>query len=561
MIAGRMYLSARRALSARMTQLAKVPVPDVGQPAARRLEPLPGVSALVRGLPLRFGALWRFIQRVPPLERIANRLLINQAINVLPPRPYRLSTKRDFTSQATLVDKTYNCRQLEPTEAIDPRTTPDARRVLDLFRREEFIPCEKSTVLFAYVAQWFTDGFLRSDRSIEGKDERDITRNESTHEIDLAQLYGLDEATTERLRDAGQPILLAHQGEVGEELPPDLYEADGACVARFADLRVIGTKHAQVDNAQLLAMGSDVSNTQIGYAMLNTLFLREHNRIAREIAEANPRWDDDHVFAAARNVLTVLLIKVVIEEYINHIQPTHFKFRLDPRGFEKQPWMRPNWVAVEFNLLYRWHSLIPSELAVGSQTLPLEQTVFRTKDLLATHGLPALIDSASRQRAGRVGLRNTPEMLLYRAELPSIEAGRKVRLRGYNEYRRACGFRPAQTFEEISSDPRTAAMLRDVYDGDVDDVEFYVGLFAEDVRPNSVLPPLIGRLVGLHAFSQLLTNPLFAPAIYNHEETFSRRGRQIIAETRSLADVVRRNIPRATSMPLVALTRQGWQRA
>lgn len=509
-------------------------------------------------LPMRFGPVWRILQRVPPAEKVVNRYLINQGINSLPPRPYRLSTKRDFTTQDTLVDKTYNCRQVEPTDDVEPRTDPDPAKVVELFRREEFIPCQKSTVLFAYVAQWFTDGFLRSDRKNVDNDVRDIRRNESTHEVDLAQLYGLDDTETNILRDKRNPMLLAHVGEIGEELPPDLYDADGARVGQFADLRVVGTKKAHVDNAQLLAMGSDVSNSQIGYAMLNTLFLREHNRIAREIARDNPKWDEDRVFYAARSVLTVLLIRVVIEQYINHIHPFHFQFRLDARGFDKQPWMRPNWVAVEFNLLYRWHSLIPDELDVGSQTLALEQSMFRTKDLLSTHGLAAVVDSASRQPAGRVGLRNTPELLLYRADLPSILAGREVRLRGYNDYRAACKLPRAKTFEDISSDPRTSQALRDLY-GHVDEVEFYVGLFAEDSRPNSVLSPLIGRMVLPHAFSQLLTNPLFSPEVYN-EKTFSSTGMRMIKQTRTLGDIVARNISSGTKMPLVALTRKDWKR-
>ena len=139
-------------------------------------------------------------------------------------------------------------------------------------------------------------------------------------------------------------MLLASQGETGEELPPDLFDADGERVRAVRRAARHRRREARaVDNAQLLAMGSDAGNTQIGYAMLNTLFLREHNRIAREIAAATDGdWDDpDRIFAAARNVLTVLLIKVVIEEYINHIHPYHFQFRLDPRGFDKQPWMRP----------------------------------------------------------------------------------------------------------------------------------------------------------------------------------------------------------------------------
>jgi prostaglandin-endoperoxide synthase 2 len=542
-----------------MTQLTDSTLPDAKSALQRATKAL-SRTEFATSLPTRFGPVWRFVQRVPRLERIVNRGMINRGVNVVPPRPYRLSTKADFTSADTLSDKTFNCRQLEPTDTQRPRTNPDPGKVLELFRREGFIPCPKSTVLFAYVAQWFTDGFLRSDRSVEGKDERDITKNESTHEIDLAQLYGSTPEVTAMLRDRDQPMLLAYQEIAGEQYPPDLYGTHGERVPCFETLRVIGTKHLMVDNQQLLAMGSDVSNSQIGYAMLNTLFLREHNRIARQLATSDGScdWSQGHIFAAARNVLTVLLIKVVIEEYINHIHPYHFQFRLDARGFDRQPWMRPNWTAVEFNLLYRWHSLIPDTLHVGDEVLPLAKTAFRTKDFFKRHGLAAIIDTASRQRAGRIGLRNTPAMLLEMAERPSILAGRKVRLRGYNEYRQACGFPRAKSFEDISSDPDICAALRDVY-GNVDEVEFYTGLFAEETRPNSVLPPLMGRLVGVHAFSQLLTNPLFAPDVHK-EQTFSRRGLGIIEETRSLADIVHRNVP-AGDKPLVKLTRENWKRS
>ncbi len=550
-----MYLNPRGALYVRMTKLAKAPLPD---PVRRpRLTPKERIAEWRRTLPNRARPLWLLIQRVPFLETRVNRVLINQGINVLPPRPYRLSTKLDFTTQDTLVDKTYNCRQLPPTPADEgERTTPAAPQVAELFRREEFVECEKSTVLFAYFAQWFTDGFLRSDRSAGG-DSRDIRRNESTHEIDLAQLYGLDDAETQMLRDKRRPILLAHQGELGEELPPDLYDSDGARIEQFARLRVIGPKHTSVDNRQLLAMGSDVSNSQIGYSLLNTLFLREHNRLAVELAEANPAWHEDRIFAATRSVLTVLLIKAAIEDYINHIHPYHFRFKLDPRGFDTQPWMRSNWVAVEFNLLYRWHSLIPDELQVGAERMAAPASMFRTKELLSREGLGRLIDSASRQPAGRLGLHNTPQFLLG-AELNAINAGRTVRLQGYNAYRAACKFQPAERMEDISSEPAVCDALRGVYGDDVEAIDFYVGLFAETRRKNSVLPPLIGRLVGLHAFSQLITNPLFSHELWC-EDTFSPRGFAIVNEPQSLGQLVQRNV-RREERPLVALTRTDWKR-
>ena len=140
-----------------------------------------------------------------------------------------------------------------------------------------------------------------------------------------------------------------------------------------------------IDNANLLAMGSDAANAQIGYAMFNTLFLREHNRIAGEIRPRPPDWKTPTASSPRPATCSPCCSSsVVIEEYINHLHPYHFRFRLDPRGFDKQRWMRPNWVAVEFNLLYRWHSLDPRHARHRRATGPvaLADTMYQTKPLL-----------------------------------------------------------------------------------------------------------------------------------------------------------------------------------
>src|SRR5205814_590967 len=92
----------------------------------------------------------------------------------------------------------------------------------------------------------------------------------------------------------------------------------------------------------------------------------------------------------------------------------------------------------------------------------------------------------------------------------------------------------------------------------VDDIELYVGLFAENVREFAALPTLMGTMVGGDAFSQALTNPLLSKNIFN-EATFTRTGMGIIAETQRLADLVDRNIP-AGGRPLVTLTQESWRR-
>ena len=78
--------------------------------------------------------------------------------------------------------------------------------------------------------------------------------------------------------------------------------------------------------------------------------------------------------------------------------------------------------------------------------------------------------------------------------------------------------------------------------GNVEQIEFYPGLFAEDVRRNAALPPLIGRLVAIDAFSQAFTNPLLSPRVFN-PQTFSPLGWDLIRTTGSLSDLLHRNIP------------------
>jgi len=292
--------------------------------------------------------------------------------------------------------------------------------------------------------------------------------------------------------------------------------------------------------------------------MHNVLFLREHNRIARKLAGEHPRWEDEQLFGTTRNILTVLLIKVVIEDYINHITPYFFKLRMAPQSFPNQRWYRQNWMAVEFQLLYRWHSLVPDTYRIAGADLKIRDTLFNTTIVTAI-GLGAAFEAASAQPAGQVGLRNTPPEL-WQVEVASIEQGREVRLRSYNDYRELTGFPRATEFNQISGDAVVCERLAKHY-GTVEDMELYVGLFAEDAPLNSVLPPLIGRMVGLDAFSQVYTNPLLSvPSIYT-ETTFSPLGMDIIRTTRTLAQIVHRNVPAGSQTGFVGLTRQGWERA
>jgi prostaglandin-endoperoxide synthase 2 len=173
-------------------------------------------------------------------------------------------------------------------------------------------------------------------------------------------------------------------------------------------------------------------------------------------------------------------------------------------------------------------------------------------------GLGEVLAAASSQPAGRIGLFNTDSFLVDMAEKPSIAQGRAAELASYNDYRRLFRLPRVATFDEISSDPKVRDALSSVY-RTVDDVEFYVGLFAQDCGPNDVLPPLVMAMVASDAFSQALTNPLTAPRVFN-EQTFSAAGMEIIEETNGIADVVKRNVLPGSEYH-VSFTRRDYRRA
>ena len=89
---------------------------------------------------------------------------------------------------------------------------------------------------------------------------------------------------------------------------------------------------------------------------------------------------------------------------------------------------------------------------------------------------------------------------------------------------------------------------------DVDQIEFYVGLFAEDPDPNSPLPTLMGEMVAVDAFSQALTNPLLSKHVMADKiAAFSALGWETIADTSSLRDILQRHVTSESDISSVSM--------
>lgn len=511
----------------------------------------------------------KIAEHTPVIGGEVNRVAINHFAGSTSPRPRPFSLwsaepaentqapeyVTDYTSWPGLTNHQFSARHLPPA---DPKYVASLPRdgvydpskgapgdVTSLFVRRGRIATSRSSLLFTFFAQWFTDSVLRFNPA-------DRRRNTSNHDIDLCQIYGLTEEAARILRKRDGSGELRSQMIKGEEFPEYLCaEGPGGIKVRpeFEALRATAglSADAVVDKAlgptfvnrkaKLYATGLERGNSSIGYVSVSTIFLREHNRLAREIRKNNPSFSEERVFQTARNVNIVLLLKLVVEDYINHILG-HELFKLEPGFGENEPWYRSNWIAAEFDLLYRWHGLCPDQIVVGGKEL--KSDAFRNNnELLEAVGVGAVIDAASHQRAGKIGLANTPDYL-WTAESLSIQMGRNFRLRPYNEYRKQFKLDPLASFSELTSDPALQAKLQELY-GSIDRLEFVVGLFAEEADEGALFGDLLTKMVAYDAFTQIFSNPLLSSNVYG-PATFTEYGLEVIENTRYVEHLVSRNV-------------------
>ena len=503
-------------------------------------------EALVHQLP-------RIIEPVaslPLLRRVASKLMINHYGYATSLRPRALTLESDYTTWATLTDRRFTGRHLPPADPETIARWPSEADVNALYRREHETKSTDTSVWFMFFAQWFTDSFLRTSRE-------DFRQNTSTQEIDLCQLYGLGQDQTRMLRSLSGGRLKSQQID-GEEFPVFLFqerrpgealkfkaEFEGLYDERFVIDTILGSAPDDRKDS-VFAVGLEHGNATIGSTIMNTVFLREHNRVAGLLASEYPDWDDDRLFETTRMIMTVLELKLVVEEYIRHIGPFDFAIETVPFIADGERWNRPNWIAIEFNLLYRWHSLVPDVIGDGAEALTWQEFM-NNNPLVISRGIESLVELCSRARAGKIGLQNTPKFLVDRStpDHPSLEERtialmRQARLRSFNDYRESYGLARMTSFADLTSDPELRRRLEALYDHDIDNLEWYVGIFAEDYPDYLMMGDLLTTMVANDAFTQALSNPLLARNVFN-EATFSPVGLGIINETSSLQQILARN--------------------
>lgn len=86
-------------------------------------------------------------------------------------------------------------------------------------------------------------------------------------------------------------------------LPPKVDNPDTDCLARPKGLFCFDAGDVRV-------------NEQTHLTVLHTIYVREHNRIAKVLAEMNLDWDDDKIYHETRHIVAACVQHVMVNEFL-----------------------------------------------------------------------------------------------------------------------------------------------------------------------------------------------------------------------------------------------------
>lgn len=149
--------------------------------------------------------------------------------------------------------------------------------------------------------------------------------NQPTAFIDGSQIYGSSLETQKSLRTFQGGQLLSSLMNNYQFLPRQL---NGTCNVPNNDFH------------QCFRAGDPRVNENVDLSVLQTVFMREHNRIAYELSVLNPQWSDETLYQETKRIIGAIIQHITYKEFLSAIlnKYTMYKFDLYPteEGFIKK---------------------------------------------------------------------------------------------------------------------------------------------------------------------------------------------------------------------------------
>eukprot|EP00210_Caulerpa_lentillifera_P000497 g480.t1 len=259
------------------------------------------------------------------------------------------------------------------------------------------------------------------------------------------------------------------------------------------DLEMQGTP----SYGKLKAAGDVRANVHPPMLALQTLFVREHNRLAAGLESENPNWSDEHIFQEARKLTVAYLQSICYYEYLPMLGISLPSYE----GYD--PAVDPSIDNFFAAVSYRYgHSEVSDVLfrvdeegnEIADGHLLLSQAYFNPRASL-NNGIEPLLRGMSMKIQAEVDTYFASSVRNYLFGTPmhggkdliaiDIQRGRDHGIPDYNTARIELGLPEVLSFEEITSDVYTRRILSELYDDDVNNLDAYVGGLAEDHVENT----------------------------------------------------------------------------
>ncbi|MHC5110921.1 MAG: peroxidase family protein [Planctomycetota bacterium] len=301
----------------------------------------------------------------------------------------------------------------------------------------------------------------------------------------------------------------------------------------------------------LFVAGDIRVNEQVGLTCVHTLFVREHNRLASQLAAGNPGWSDEQIYQRARKIVGALIQVVTYFEFLPAILGPNAP---DPHAAQYDPTINPT-MANEFaNACYRvGHTMLSPQIQRvmnnGQSSLygplSLRDAFFRPDRIITEGGIGPVLMGLSQERMQRIDnfiiedvrsfLFGPPGAGGFDLAALNIQRARDHGLPTYNDLREAVNLPRVSSFNQVSSNPEVRARLAEAYDH-VDLIDPWVGGISEDHLPGSSLGELFTAVL-VDQFTRLRDGDRFW---YANDAEFTPLEINALESTR-LGDIIRRN--------------------
>ncbi|HSV15085.1 MAG TPA: peroxidase family protein [Tepidisphaeraceae bacterium] len=310
--------------------------------------------------------------------------------------------------------------------------------------------------------------------------------------LDASMVYGSDAARAAALRAFVGGRLLTSAGGL---LP---FNTNGLANANDA--------HIFPDN-QLFLAGDVRANENSELTSLQTLFVREHNRLAGNIAAQHPNWSDEQLFQEARRLVIGEIQSITYNEFLPAL--------LGQNALGRYTGYNPSvnaGISTEFSTAaYRLgHSMLTDDVEFinndgtdARAAMSLSQ-VFFNPSVVESTGIDPIVKYLASSNSEEIDNKVVDSVRNFLFGPPgaggldlaslNIQRGRDHGLADYNTTRASLGLPRITGFGQITSDRVLAGKLQSLY-GSVDNIDLWVGGLAEDHAPGSNVGPTFQRIL------------------------------------------------------------------